>query len=299
MDKTQLEKIRSGQGFFAALDQSGGSTPKALAQYGIAEDRYHSEDEMFDLIHAMRTRVITSPAFDGSRILGAILFEQTMDRDMAGRPDGAVPVGHQAGRAVPEGRQGARRRAVRRPAHEADRHAGRAARARERAPDVRHQDAIGDQGRRQGRGRRDRRPADRVRRADLGGRPGADSRARGQHRQPAQRRSREAAARCAAVAASTRCRATRDHAQADDPGTAGPLCATSPPTRACCGCSRCPAVTAATRRAAAREGARHDRELLPRPAGGAVRRVRATRSSTPRLDASIAQIYDASVHKRR
>lgn len=86
MDEVQLEKIRSGQGFFAALDQSGGSTPKALAQYGIAESRYHSEDEMFGLIHAMRTRVVTSPAFDGSRILGAILFEQTMERDVQGVP---------------------------------------------------------------------------------------------------------------------------------------------------------------------------------------------------------------------
>ena len=86
MDKTQLAKIQSGQGFFAALDQSAGSTPKALSHYGIAESRYHSEDEMFGLIHAMRTRVVTSPAFDGSRILGAILFEQTMERDVLGVP---------------------------------------------------------------------------------------------------------------------------------------------------------------------------------------------------------------------
>lgn len=86
MDATQLEKIRSGQGFFAALDQSGGSTPKALAEYGIAESRYGSEDEMFDLVHAMRTRVVTSPVFNGSRILAAILFEQTMDRDVQGVP---------------------------------------------------------------------------------------------------------------------------------------------------------------------------------------------------------------------
>ncbi len=86
MDATQLEKIRSGQGFFAALDQSGGSTPKALADYGIDESRYSNDEEMFDLVHAMRTRVITSPAFDGSRVLAAILFEQTMDRDMGGVP---------------------------------------------------------------------------------------------------------------------------------------------------------------------------------------------------------------------
>jgi fructose-bisphosphate aldolase, class I len=86
MDVTQLEKVRSGRGFFAALDQSGGSTPKALAEYGIDESRYASEEEMFDLVHAMRTRVITDPAFGGSRILAAILFEQTMERDMRGAP---------------------------------------------------------------------------------------------------------------------------------------------------------------------------------------------------------------------
>ena len=86
MDTMQLEKVRSGRGFFAALDQSGGSTPKALAEYGIDESRYASEKEMFDLVHAMRTRVITDPAFDGSRIVGAILFEQTMERDMQGVP---------------------------------------------------------------------------------------------------------------------------------------------------------------------------------------------------------------------
>jgi fructose-bisphosphate aldolase, class I len=88
MNSTQLEKIGSGRGFLAALDQSGGSTPKALEEYGIGPDRYHSETEMFDLVHAMRTRVITSPAFDGSRVLGAILFIQTMERDIEGVPSG-------------------------------------------------------------------------------------------------------------------------------------------------------------------------------------------------------------------
>jgi fructose-bisphosphate aldolase class I len=86
MDNTQLERVRSGRGFFAALDQSGGSTPKALAEYGIANSRYSSDKEMFDLVHEMRTRVITSPAFTGSQILGAILFEQTMQRDIRGVP---------------------------------------------------------------------------------------------------------------------------------------------------------------------------------------------------------------------
>ena len=86
VNTTQLEKIGTGRGFFAALDQSGGSTPKALAEYGIERDRYRSDAEMFDLVHAMRTRVLTSPAFDGSRILAAILFEQTMERDVNGVP---------------------------------------------------------------------------------------------------------------------------------------------------------------------------------------------------------------------
>ncbi len=82
----QLEIIRTRPGFIAALDQSGGSTPKALRQYGIAEDAWSNDDEMFALVHQMRTRIITSPAFDGKRILGAILFENTMDREIAGQP---------------------------------------------------------------------------------------------------------------------------------------------------------------------------------------------------------------------
>ena len=86
MNITQSTKVGTGRGFFAALDQSGGSTPKALAEYGIGPDRYSSDAEMFDLVHAMRTRVLTSPAFDGSRILAAILFEQTMERDINGIP---------------------------------------------------------------------------------------------------------------------------------------------------------------------------------------------------------------------
>jgi fructose-bisphosphate aldolase class I len=86
MNDSQLEKVKAAPGFFAALDQSGGSTPQALAHYGVAKDRYRSEAEMFDLVHAMRTRVLTSPAFDGSRVLAAILFEQTMERDVDGMP---------------------------------------------------------------------------------------------------------------------------------------------------------------------------------------------------------------------
>ncbi|WP_298433113.1 fructose bisphosphate aldolase [uncultured Jannaschia sp.] len=82
----QAAKIRAGQGFVAALDQSGGSTPKALRLYGIDEDRYASDAEMFDLIHAMRERIVTSPAFSGDKVIAAILFEQTMDRDFDGQP---------------------------------------------------------------------------------------------------------------------------------------------------------------------------------------------------------------------
>lgn len=82
----QLEKIRTAQGFIAALDQSGGSTPKALGIYGIDEDAWSSDEEMFDIVHQMRTRIITSPSFGGDRILGSILFENTMDRDIEGQP---------------------------------------------------------------------------------------------------------------------------------------------------------------------------------------------------------------------
>lgn len=82
MNKEQLEKMKNGKGFIAALDQSGGSTPKALKEYGVNEDQYSNEDEMFQLVHDMRTRVVTSPSFSPDKILGAILFEQTMDREV-------------------------------------------------------------------------------------------------------------------------------------------------------------------------------------------------------------------------
>ncbi len=85
MNVEQLQKIESGAGFIAALDQSGGSTPKALMAYGLDETSYANEAEMFDLIHEMRTRIMTSPAFTGERILGAILFEMTMDRQVNGK----------------------------------------------------------------------------------------------------------------------------------------------------------------------------------------------------------------------
>jgi fructose-bisphosphate aldolase class I len=86
MNREQFSKAKSGTGFIAALDQSGGSTPKALKLYGIEENAYSNDAEMFDLVHEMRTRIISSPAFDGDRIMGAILFEMTMDRQIEGRP---------------------------------------------------------------------------------------------------------------------------------------------------------------------------------------------------------------------
>src|SRR5246127_2199732 len=99
-NQQQADRMTSGKGFIAALDQSGGSTPKALRLYGIEEDAYSSEEEMFDLIHEMRSRIITSPVFNGDRVLAAILFEQTMDRDIEGKPSttylwetkGVVPI---------------------------------------------------------------------------------------------------------------------------------------------------------------------------------------------------------------
>ena len=88
MNKAQVEKMQNGKGFIAALDQSGGSTPKALALYGVPKEAYTNDEEMFDLVHAMRTRIIKSPGFNSERILGAILFVQTMDREIDGKKTG-------------------------------------------------------------------------------------------------------------------------------------------------------------------------------------------------------------------
>jgi fructose-bisphosphate aldolase class I len=85
MNQEQVEKVRNGNGFIAALDQSGGSTPKALQLYGVEADAYSNEEEMFDRMHEMRSRIMTSPSFTGERVLGAILFEMTMDRSVEGK----------------------------------------------------------------------------------------------------------------------------------------------------------------------------------------------------------------------
>lgn len=88
MDQKKIERMRNGKGFIAALDQSGGSTPKALAAYGVESSAYSNEEEMFDMVHAMRSRIITSKSFSQEHVLGAILFEQTMDREIEGIPTG-------------------------------------------------------------------------------------------------------------------------------------------------------------------------------------------------------------------
>ncbi|HIV82230.1 MAG TPA: fructose bisphosphate aldolase [Candidatus Salinicoccus merdavium] len=88
MNQEQFNRMKNDDGFIAALDQSGGSTPKALKAYGIDEDQYSNEEEMFDLVHKMRSRIITSPSFNKERVLAAILFEQTMDRTIDGKYTG-------------------------------------------------------------------------------------------------------------------------------------------------------------------------------------------------------------------
>ena len=85
-NQAQIDQMTSGRGFVAALDQSGGSTPKALKLYGVGEDAYSNDTEMFDRIHEMRTRIATAPAFTGDKVIAAILFEKTMDRDIEGKP---------------------------------------------------------------------------------------------------------------------------------------------------------------------------------------------------------------------
>src|SRR6266481_2392811 len=85
LNEQQVQQMKTHPGFIAALDQSGGSTPKALALYGIKEGAWSNEDEMFAIVHQMRARMITSPSFTGERIIGAILFENTMDRDIEGQ----------------------------------------------------------------------------------------------------------------------------------------------------------------------------------------------------------------------
>ena len=181
MNQEMFDAVKSRPGFIAALDQSGGSSPKALKLYGIDESEYSGDDEMFDRMHAMRTRIITSPSFNGDRVLGAILFEGTMDREIEGKGSAEYLWDVEAGRPVPEGRQGSRRRGRRRAGDEADAGPRRAARPRGGQGRVRHEDALGHQAREPGWREVDRRPAVRGRPPDPRPRPRPDHRARGRH----------------------------------------------------------------------------------------------------------------------
>ena len=98
MNDQQLQKMKTQPGFIAALDQSGGSTPHALELYGIKKGSWSNDEQMFDLVHQMRTRLITSPAFTGDRLLAAILFENTMDRDIEKQPTAPFAVARSSGR---------------------------------------------------------------------------------------------------------------------------------------------------------------------------------------------------------
>ena len=205
-NQKQAERMTSGRGFIAALDQSGGSTPKALRLYGIEEAAYSSDAEMFDLIHQMRSRIITSSVFGGDRVLAAILFEQTMDRDIEGTPVGDLPLGAQGRRAVPQDRQGAGGRRRRRAADEADpadsttlleRAVGKGIFGTKERSVIGAADCDGH--------RRDRRPAVRAGAAGAVARAGPHPRARGDHHDPGQGRRPRASCSTRSARSSTTC----------------------------------------------------------------------------------------------
>ena len=197
MNNEQLKKIEAGNGFIAALDQSGGSTPAALELYGVDESAYSNNSEMFDRMHEMRTRIITSPSFTGDRILGAILFEMTMDRTIEGKGSaeylwqdkGVVPfVKVDKGLAAEaDGSQ------VMKPMPELAALLTRAKTHDVFGTKMRSVIKLANSGRRQGR----RRPAVRGGPADSRSRPGPDHRAGGRHPQPGEdRRGGTAEVRC-------------------------------------------------------------------------------------------------------
>ena len=190
MNHEQLEKVRTGKGFIAALDQSGGSTPKALALYGIGEDQYEGEEQMFDRMHEMRSRIITSPSFGGDRVLGAILFEGTMDRQIEGvgtgeflwSRKGVVPF-LKVDKGLADEVDGAQ---VMKPMPGLDELLSRAVDKGMFGTKMRSVIKLADQRR----GRRRRRPAVRGRPPDPRRRARADHRARGRHPQPGEGRGR-------------------------------------------------------------------------------------------------------------
>ncbi len=221
-DSDMMAQMAQGRGFIAALDQSGGSTPKALKGYGIEEGAWSSDEEMFGLIHQMRSRIITSPAFTGDKVIGAILFERTMDGEIDGKP---VPQVLNERGVVPFIKidKGLEAEAERRAADEADARSRRAARPRQGPRRVRHQGALGDQPRRPCGHRRDRRPAVRRRPAGAGRRPRPDHRARGQHQEPGAGRGRPDPARRTAEGAGCAAGGRPGDAEAVASGRARPV----------------------------------------------------------------------------
>jgi hypothetical protein len=172
LHEEQLQKMKTHPGFIAALDQSGGSTPHALALYGI-KDHCWADDEMFDLVHQMRTRIITSPAFTGERIIGAILFEDTMEREIEDR---RLPLERKTRRFVPEGGQGPSEREGRRPDDEANARTGPASGKGQVKAHFRDQDALSHQASQRRQHQEHRGSAIRNRSANHRRRPGTNCR---------------------------------------------------------------------------------------------------------------------------
>ena len=177
LNEQQLQKMKTHPGFIAALDQSGGSTPDALRLYGIKEGAWSNEDEMFAIVHQMRTRIITSPSFTGERIIGAILFENTMDRDIEEQPTAdylwnvkrVVPF-LKVDKGLAAEKDGVQ---LMKPMPGAC----RAARESQSEAHLRNQDALGHQAGQRSRHQGHREPAVRSSRADHRRRPAADRRA--------------------------------------------------------------------------------------------------------------------------
>ena len=157
-DQMMAQMSKKG-GFIAALDQSGGSSPGALRLYGIPDTAYSGETEMFRLIHQMRVRIMTAPAFTGDKVIGTILFEGTMDGEVRGKPTPSYLWEDAAGRAVCQSRPRARTGKGRCPADAPDAAARSAVRARGQARRLWHQDALGHQPRSKGTGSRRSRPS--------------------------------------------------------------------------------------------------------------------------------------------
>ena len=185
-DDKMMAQMTAKGGFIAALDQSGGSTPGALRLYGIPDTAYSGEAEMFRLMHEMRVRIMTAPAFTGDKVIGAILFEGTMDGEVQRQADAGVSVGRARRRAVCQSRQGARSRKGRRQLMRPMPRLDRSADARGQARRLRHQDALGDQSCFERRNRRDRRAAVRGGGADRRARADADPRTGSLDQEPRQ-----------------------------------------------------------------------------------------------------------------